>query len=71
MSKTIRNHPAVQECLRGEETGVIDYKYDIFLKEGWAFEKGHLAGFRTLHCNTVAEFLHANPIPLANHSKSM
>lgn len=62
MSKTIRNHPAVEECNSGRDSGVEDYKYDIFLKPEWVFENGHTAGCRTLHCNSVKEFLAANPV---------
>lgn len=54
MSKTISNHPKVMECDHGPSTGLDEYKYDIFLKDGWVFEE---TGCRTLHCNTVAEFL--------------
>lgn len=58
--KTILNHPAVEECSSGEAGG-SDYKHDVFLREGWAFENGRMAGCRTGMFHTVADFKFANP----------
>lgn len=62
--KAIINHPAVAECVCGVAGG-SDYKHDVFLKEGWAFEYGRTAGCRGLLCHTVADFKSANPIKAA------
>lgn len=59
--KAIVNHPGVEECEDGPSNGAPEYKYDIFLKEGWEFTNGRTAGCRSLLCNTVSEFRYANP----------
>jgi hypothetical protein len=59
--KTIAQHPAMEEALDGPSQG-SDYKYDVWLKEGWVFENGRMAGCRGARFNNVADFLSANPI---------
>jgi hypothetical protein len=65
--KGITNHPAVLECLSGPASGVEDYKHDVFLREGWVFRYGRNEGCRGLHCNSVDEFNHAEPIALDDY----
>lgn len=59
---TIRNHPGVEEALWGPDSGVDDYKYDVFLKDGWEFENGRMAGSQSGHFNNVGDFRTANPV---------
>lgn len=61
LSKKVTEHPAVQECDFGPDTG-SDYKYDVLLKEGWVFKRGRMADCRTGFFNSVADFEHAEPI---------
>ena len=61
VSKTIANHPAVEEVLDGEGEG-FDYKYHVWLKEGWSFRLGRMAGCRTGNFHTVADFQFADPV---------
>jgi hypothetical protein len=61
MPKTIANHPGVEEVLDGESEG-FDYRYHVWLKEGWAFRRGRMAGCRTGNFQTVAGFRFANPV---------
>jgi hypothetical protein len=61
--KGIIQHEAVQECECGDEAG-SDYKHDVYLKEGWVFERGRMAGIRSGFFHTVADFNFANPIKL-------
>ena len=65
ISKTIEKHPGVLEVHLGESSGV-DYKYEVFLREGWAYQNGRMAGTRCGHFETVSEFKFANPIRLNN-----
>lgn len=58
---TILNHEAVKECLDGFNEG-FDYKYDVYLKEGWAFSEGRMDGSREGRFHSVKEFLYAKPI---------
>lgn len=58
--KTIREHAAVQESGLGEDEDV-DYKYVVWLKEGFSFKSGRMAGCRSGHFNTAAEFRNAAP----------
>lgn len=55
MPKTIANHPAVEEVLDGESQG-FDYRYHVWLKKGWAFRLGRMAGCRTGNFQRVADF---------------
>ena len=55
------NHPGVEECILDGEAG-CDYKYDTFLKEGWVYQNGRMAGGRCGNFDTVADFLFAKPI---------
>lgn len=59
--KTIRNHPGVEEVLDGPSQG-FDYKWNVFLKEGWTFARGRMAGCRTGNFNSVADFRTAEPV---------
>jgi hypothetical protein len=60
--KTILNHPAVETCDFGPDSGVEDYRHDVWLREGWTFKYGRNAGCRGCHFNTVADFLNAKPV---------
>ena len=57
---TIRNHEGVAEAELGASSNV-DYKYDVFLKDGWVFSSGRMAGCQTGHFNSVNEFRQAGP----------
>lgn len=59
---TIRKHPGVEEALWAPDSGVDGYKYDIFLKDGWVFTNGRMAGSRTGHFNNVGDFKNAAPM---------
>ena len=61
MSKTIINHPMVEEVLL-DGGGGCDYKYDTFLKEGFVYSTGRMEGCRGGNFNTVAEFKDAAPM---------
>jgi hypothetical protein len=39
--------------------GDSDYKYEVFLKEGWCWQNGRNAGGRTGFFHNVGEFLRA------------
>lgn len=60
--KTIKNHPGVLEALDGPGQG-FDYKWNVFLKPGWAFRNGRMAGSRTGNFNSVRDFRFADPQP--------
>lgn len=59
--KTIKNHPGVLEALDGPSQG-FDYKWNVFLREGWRFENGRMEGTRTGNFNSVSDFRTANPV---------
>lgn len=59
VASAIKNHPGVQEVEISQDS---DYKYEVFLKEGWCFEKGRTAGIRTGFFQNVSDFRHANPV---------
>jgi len=59
--KAILTHPGVKECECGEGAG-SDYKHDVFLKEGWEFKRGRMAGIRSGFFHTVKDFKFAEPI---------
>lgn len=61
--KSIVDHPAVESCEDAKTSG-NDYKHDVWLKEGWVFENGRMAGCRSLFCHNVKDFLFANPIKI-------
>lgn len=58
--KTIIEHPGVMECDDGMADG--DYKHDVFLKEGWVFKYGRMAGIRSGRFHTVKDFQFAEPV---------
>ena len=60
--KTIKNHPAVEECNDADAAGFPDYKHEVWLKKGWKFKSGRNEGCRGSTFNTVADFKLANPI---------
>ncbi len=64
-SKTIARHPAVQEVLDGEAEG-FDYKYDVWLRDGWVFSRGRMAGCQGGRFHTVKDFLFAEPEKLVD-----
>lgn len=53
VSKSILADKRVQECSLAEDS---DYKYEVFLKEGFIWGIGRNSGFRTMRFHTVAEF---------------
>lgn len=57
--KAIISHPGVLECDDGHSDS--EYKHDVFLKEGWHFRSGRMAGCRGGRFHTVRDFLEANP----------
>lgn len=59
VASAIKNHPGVQEATI---SGDSDYKYEVFLKEGWSWQSGRNAGGRTGFFHNVGEFRQANPI---------
>src|SRR5581483_10406397 len=59
VATAIKNHPSVQEVSIATDS---DYKYDVFLKEGWVFASGRMAGTRSGFFHNVKSFLQANPI---------
>jgi len=61
ISKTIAKHPGVLELDWGESSGV-DYKYEVFLREGWIYQNGRMQGSRCGHFDTIDEFKFANPV---------
>ena len=62
LSKQVTEHPAVEECLYAPDQAAPDYKYDVFLKEGWVFKNGRNAGGRGCMFKTVADFKFYQPI---------
>ena len=63
--KGIVSHPAVETCDYGPDSGIEDYRHDVWLREGWEFKRGRMATCRGGHFNTVADFLHAEPIKVS------
>ena len=61
MPKAIVNHPAVEECVHGPTEGVDDYKYAVWLKEGWVWTNGRNEGGRGCNMQTVADFKYYKP----------
>lgn len=59
--KVIKNHPAVEECTSGDAGG-SDYKHDVWLKDGWKFSQGRLAGCQGGLFHTVQDFRNAKPM---------
>ena len=59
--KKIKNHPAVESCEYGPDSG-LDYKHDVFLKDGWVFSAGRMEGRQSGNFNSVAEFEYAEPM---------
>jgi hypothetical protein len=69
ISKTIAKHPGVLEVHLGESSGV-DYRYEVFFREGWVFKNGRMQGTRCGHFDTVEDFKSAKPIRLNNQPGS-
>jgi hypothetical protein len=59
--KGIVGHPAVETCDYGPDSGVEDYRHDVWLHEGWIFKYGRMAGCRGGHFNSVRDFIFAEP----------
>lgn len=59
--KGIINHPAVESCEYGPNSGVEDYRHEVWLKDGWCFSSGRMAGCRAGNFNSVREFDLAEP----------
>lgn len=60
--KSILNHEAVEKASYAPSLGFDEYKYNVFLKNGWVFESGRNSGGREYNFNTVADFKYANPV---------
>ncbi len=54
MSKTILSDPRVLECELADDS---DYKYNVYLKEGFCWGNGRMKGYRGCFFHTVADFL--------------
>lgn len=67
--KEIANNKMVLECLDAKEEGFIDYKYDVFLKDGFVFSGGRMSGGRHGNFNSVSEFRSARAIPKKEYCK--
>ncbi|QFT31827.1 hypothetical protein FIV00_15155 [Labrenzia sp. THAF82] len=63
--KAILSHPAVEACEDGDAEG-FDYKYHVWLKEGFEYSNGRMAGGRTGNFQTVKDFLFAAPRQVPN-----
>ena len=62
-SKTIQNHPAVEDYGLTGDTDHEPYAHDVLLKEGWTFiGLDHLCRRRTGLFGTVADFKRAKPV---------
>jgi hypothetical protein len=59
--KTITTHPGVETCEDGDAEG-MDYKHAVWLREGWQFKRGRMAGCRGGNFQTVEEFRFAEPV---------
>lgn len=59
--KAIIGHPGVQECSDADANGAEDYRHDVFLKPGWLFREGRMAGCRGGLFRSVDQFLRARP----------
>jgi hypothetical protein len=59
--KGITEHPAVETCTSGDAAG-SDYKHDVWLKDGWRFKYGRMAGCQGAFFHTVRDFKDAEPI---------
>lgn len=59
--KAIASHPGVAECNYGPDSGVDEYKHEVWLKSGWHFARGRNAGGRGGHYNSVKRFLGDKP----------
>jgi hypothetical protein len=60
--KAIIGHPGVQECTSADAGGAPDYKHDVFLKPGWSFASGRMAGCRSGLFQSVERFRLARPV---------
>lgn len=56
--KAIAGHPGVEVCESGDAEG-FDYKHSVWLREGWTFTYGRMAGCRSGNFQTVKAFLNA------------
>ena len=68
MPKGIANHEAVETVSSGADTG-SDYKYDVFLVDGWVFSQGRNEGCQGTFCNSVAEFNNMMPMPISEFNQ--
>lgn len=57
---TIINHPAVAKVTSGEDEG-SDYRFYVWLKDGWSYKYGRNAGCQGCFFNTVRQFQDALP----------
>lgn len=53
MSKTILNHPAVEEL---SDCSDSEYRYHVILKDGWVWGHGRNEGCQGMRFNSVKEF---------------
>ena len=63
-SKKVTSHPAVATVDFGPDSGVEDYKYDIWLQDGYRFTSGKSEGCQGGHFTSAQDFLYARPMPL-------
>ena len=68
-SKAISSHPGVESCDFGPDVGVDDYKYSVFLKDGWVFSSGRMEGCRSGNFNTVLDFKYAEPVKAEKYAQ--
>jgi hypothetical protein len=59
--KGITKHIAVKTCDYGPDSGVDDYRHDVWLKDGWKFSAGRMANCQGGHFNSVEDFNRAHP----------
>ena len=60
--KAIAQHPGVAECTSGE-AGNSDYRHEVYLRDGWEYKRGRMAGGKLGFFMNVKDFQHAEPIP--------
>lgn len=60
--KSILRHPGVDECLCAKAQGFSsEFRYDVFLKDGWRFTANGKEDCQGGRFRTVADFFDAEP----------
>jgi hypothetical protein len=62
--KAIQQHAGVEEITSGDAEG-SDYRYYVWLKDGWRFTSGRMAGCQGAFFQSVADFRYALPTCVA------